>query len=258
MTVSKNEPRILLFDLETAPAKVYTFGLFKTTIGMDQIIEPPRILCWSARWKGAPGKTVKFDSEHVSSTKDFLTGMRDLLDEADVVVGYNSDSFDVPWVNEQFMYNGIDLPSPYSKVDLYKVNKRAFYMPSRKLDYLALQMLNDRKVSHKGFTMWRDCMDPTSEGHEQAWRDMERYAKKDTYLLDPLFDMLRPFIRELNYGLFSLKEFSCTGCGSQRLQARGFRYTSAGKFQRYQCLDCFSWSTDPKRVSTTALRPLSA
>lgn len=248
--------KILHFDLETAPALAYTFGLFKTTIGIDQIVEPPRILCWSARWHGTKGKTVMFDSEHVSSHKDMIQGMRDLLDEADVVVGYNSDSFDVPWMNEQIMTHGIALPSPFIQVDLYKINKSAFYMPSRKLDWLALQLMDERKVSHTGFMMWKNCLNPDSPDHESSWKLMETYAKKDTLLLEPLYNLLQPFIRNVNIGLFTATEFACTHCGSKNLVARGFRYTSASKFQRYICKDCGCWSTDPKRIGTTALRPM--
>jgi hypothetical protein len=236
---------------------VYSFGLWNVNIGLDQIIEGPRILCWSARWLGAPGKTVKFNSEVKSDPITMLTQLRDLMDEADVVVGYNSDSFDIPWVNEQLMENGLELPSPFISVDLYKLNKRFLKMPSRKLDYMSWKLLEDRKVKHQGFAMWAACMDPSSPDFAKAWRDMEKYAKQDTYLLEPLFIKMRPFIRNVNYGLFADKNFACTHCGSTALQARGFRYTTAGKFQRYQCNDCGGWSTDPTRIDTTALRPLN-
>lgn len=251
-------PRILLFDLETAPMAVYTFSLFKPMIGMDQIIKPPRVMCWSARWVGTKSKTaVMFNSEHQTDPVTMLTELRDLLDEADVVVGYNSDSFDIPWVNEQLMIHGISLPSPYMMVDLYKLNKRHLRMPSRKLDYMALDLMGERKVQHRGFMLWVDCMGEDGPVKDKAWKEMEKYAKKDTLLLEPLLEIMRPFIRSINYGLFSDSDFVCTHCGSRNLQARGFRTTTAGKFQRYQCQDCGCWSTDPKRVATTALRPLS-
>ncbi len=249
-------PKVLLFDLETAPMQVYTFSLWEPRIGMDQIITPPRIMCWSARWAGTRGKTVMFDSEK-NNPAGFLTGLRDLMDEADVVVGYNSDSFDIPWTNEQFITAGIELPSPYIKVDLYKIAKRYLKMPSRKLDYLALDLLGERKVKHEGFSLWKKCMDPDHPDYEKAWRDMERYAKKDTLLLDPLFAALKPYITSVNFGLHAKHDFACTHCGSQNLQARGYAYTTAGKFQRYQCTDCGAWSKDPKRIEGTALRPMA-
>ena len=250
-------PKILYFDLETAPILAYTFSLFKPVIGMDQIVESPRIICWSARWHGTKGKKVLFNSEHQSSTVEMLTELRDLLDEADVVVGYNSDGFDIPWTTEQFLINGVELPSPYLTVDLYKLNKKHLRMPSRKLDYMALDLLGQRKVANGGIRLWLQCMDPSDPDHEKAWRMMEKYAKQDTALLEPLFNIMRPFIRNVNFGHFSHHDFACTHCGSGNLQARGYSTTQAGKFQRYCCNDCGGWSKDPKRVQTTALRNMA-
>ncbi len=249
-------PKVLLFDLETAPILAYTFSLFKPIIGIDQIVEMPRILCWSARWAGTKGKKVMFMSERDGKI-EMLTALRDLLDEADVVVGYNSDGFDIPWTNEQFMSNGISLPSPYQPVDIYKLNKKHLRNPSGKLDYLVWNLLNQRKVKHQGFNMWKSCMNPDDPDYEKSWREMERYAKKDTLLLDPLYEAFKPFIRSVNAGLYVAKDFACTHCGSDHLQARGYSRTGAGVFQRYQCQECGGWSKDPKRIGTTNLRPLS-
>lgn len=251
-----SEPKILFFDLETTPLRAWTWGLFKQFIAIGQIDTGPRVMCWSARWYGTKGKAVMFDSEKNSGHKGMLESLRALLDEADVVVGYNSDNFDIPWVNEQFLTSGIPLPSPFKAIDLYKLNKKHLRMPSGKLDYMALDLLGQRKVSHNGFQLWLDCMNPESPNYERAWKTMEKYAKQDTYLLEPLFDIMRPFIRSLNFGLFSENDFVCTHCGSAKIQKRGYEYTTAGKFQRYQCTNCNSWSKDPKRLDTTALRPI--
>lgn len=248
-----SEPKILLFDLETAPLLAYTFGVWQVNIGMDQIVEQPRVLCWSARWLGTKGNAVMFNSEFRTDSTTMLQELRDLLDEADVVVGYNSDRFDVPWTNEQFMVHGIELPSPYVQVDLFKLVKKHLKFPINKLDYVSLMLLGERKVQNRGIKLWIDCMN----GDARAWKEMEKYAKKDTLLLEPLFNRLRPFVKSLNYGLFVDRDWACTHCGSENLQARGFRRTTAGKFQRYQCNDCGGWSTDPKRIATTALRPMS-
>lgn len=250
-------PKILLFDIETAPMLVYTFSLFKTTIGINQIMHPSRVICWSARWAGTKGKKVMFSSEYEADPYDMLKQMRDLLDEADVVVTYNGDSFDIPWLNEEFITMGIELPSPYQQVDLYKLNKRYLYMPSRKLDWMAWTFLAERKETHSGFQLWIDCIGPEGPARDRAWKLMKKYAMKDTLLLEPLLETMKPFVRSVNWGLYTAKLFACTHCGSDHLQARGFAYTTAGKFQRYQCVDCGSWSKDPKRVGTTALRPMA-
>ncbi len=252
-----SEPKILLFDLECAPALAWTWGLWNVTIGMGQVKEPPRVMCWSARWVGTKGKGVLFQSEKNVGHKQMLQELRDLMDEADVIVGYNSNGFDIPWTNQQFMLEDIELPSPYIKVDLFRLNKKHLRMLSGKLDWMALQLLHERKVSHAGFQMWIDCMDPESPNYKSSWKVMEKYAKQDTLLLEPLFELMRPYITSLNYGLYSDHDFACTHCGSENVIARGFATTTSGKYQRYQCKDCGSWSRDPKRIETTTLRPMA-
>ena len=248
-----SEPKILLFDLETAPLLAYSFGVWQVNIGMDQIVEQPRVLCWSARWLGTKGNKVMFNSEFQTSTTEMLQELRDLMDEADVVVGYNSDRFDVPWTTEQFLVHGIELPSPYAQVDLFKIVKKHVRFPINKLDYVSLMLMGERKVQNRGIRLWIDCMN----GDAKAWKDMEKYAKKDTLLLEPLFNILRPFIRSLNYGVYSENEVSCSHCQSQNLQMRGTRKTTASVFQRYQCNDCGGWSSGSKNIKKTALRPMS-
>ena len=44
--------KILLLDIETAPNTVYTWGLFKQNIAINQIESPGYILCWAAKWLG--------------------------------------------------------------------------------------------------------------------------------------------------------------------------------------------------------------
>lgn len=252
------EPKLLFFDIETSPILAYTFSLFKPVIGMNQIKENPRVICWSAKWNDK-GKNVQFMSEYHDGYVEMLIGMRDLLNEADIVVGYNSDRFDITWLRGEFAVNNIEAPSPYRTIDLFKVNKQNFRFPSGKLDYLALRILDDRKVAHEGFGLWMECIDPEdSPKKAAAWKRMKKYARKDTALLQPLFEALLPYIKGLNFGLYSGEEFVCTHCGSDDLQKRGYMYTNASRFQRYYCNVCGGWSSDSKRIDTTQLRPIAA
>lgn len=245
-------PRILFLDIETAPALVYTFSLFKPIIGIDQIVEPSRIICWSAKWYGQ--NKVMFDSEHKSGRTAMLEGIHALMDEADIIVGYNSNSFDIPWLEGEFVGEGMGRPSPSSYVDLYRVSKKHMKLISGKLDYLSLTLLGERKVTHEGFTLWKKCIGPDGEDKDKAWRVMEKYAKRDTALLEPLYDVLRPYISGINVALLTGEEFACPTCGSTHLQKRGFKATGAGVFQQYECQSCGAWPRDSKRVATTQLR----
>lgn len=248
-------PRVLYFDIETSPILAYTFSLWKPVIGLEQIVEEPRVLCWSAKWHH--DRRIMFDSEYHSDRDTMLKGMRDLLDQADVVVGYNSKSFDVPWMTTEFLTAGIEPPSPFQQIDLYRTNKRFLRMASGKLDYLAWRVLEERKVTHSGFRLWKDCIGPDGPAKDKAWKEMKRYALKDTALLQPLYEALRPYTEGYNMALLQGKNFGCTRCGSTNLQSRGTYKTTTSSFQRYYCSDCGGWSRAAKRIDTTELRPIT-
>jgi hypothetical protein len=44
--------KILMYDIETTPMKVYTWGLWQQNIGINQIIESTEMMCYGARFLG--------------------------------------------------------------------------------------------------------------------------------------------------------------------------------------------------------------
>lgn len=241
--------RILFFDLETAPNLVYTFNTFKTTIGMNQIVEPARVICASYQWSDQ--KKVKFVSEFHNGRREMLQILWDLFDEADVVVGYNNKGFDDAWLTSEWIAEGFTPPSPAHSVDLYQVIKRKTKFPSKKLGYVAPRLVEESKVTHSGFDLWIGCMNWDAK----SWATMKRYCVQDTALLKPLYENLLPWITtHPNLGLDSNLEHACPRCGSDDVQRRGFSRTSSSVFQRFRCNKCGGWSRSSHRVATTALR----
>jgi Predicted exonuclease len=227
--------KVLLLDIESAPHTAFVWGLFDQNISTNQVIASGGVLCWSAKWLGQRG--IMFDSVMKSKPKAMLKGIHALLDEADVVVTYNGNKFDLPMLAKEFVQHGMAPPSPYKSIDLYRTARSVFRFPSNKLDFLSQQLGIGQKVKHAGFTLWIDCMnrDP------KAWKQMERYNKQDVALLEKLYDRLRPWIRNHpNRGLYD-DGIACVTCGSQNLQRRGIQRTVNTTYARLQCNDCGSW-----------------
>ena len=65
-----------------------------------------------------------------SGKKKMLKEIHAMLDEADVVVTFNGDKFDLKILNQEFLMAGLGPASPYKSVDLYKVVKRKFRFTS--------------------------------------------------------------------------------------------------------------------------------
>jgi uncharacterized protein YprB with RNaseH-like and TPR domain len=250
-----SNPKMLFFDIETAPAEVYVFQLWKPIIGMDQIIKPSRIIAWSAQWFDK--SSVMFASEYHDGQDEMLKQLHALIDEADIIVTYNGKRFDEPWVQGEFIKAELPKTSPVNHLDLYQIAKSNMRNLSGKLDYLSLILLDERKVSHPGFKLWRDCIGPDGDAKDKAWRLMKKYAIQDTKLLKPLYERLLPYIKNHpNVALYTGEQFACPACGGTHLQKRGYHYTGASKFKRYQCMNtkCGKWSHDSRRVATTELR----
>lgn len=228
--------RILLLDIETAPNTAYVWGLFKQNISISQIVDSSNVLCWAAKWLGED--EVMFDSVVKSGRKRMLKRIHSLLDKCDAVVHYNGTRFDIPTLNKEFLEASMSPPAPYQQIDLLKTARQRFRFPSNKLDYVSRALGIGQKEKHEGFELWIKCM----EKDKAAWERMEKYNKQDVVLLEAVYPRFLPWIKNHpNKGLFS-DSIVCSSCGSQHLQRRGYNMSAVGKYQRYQCQDCGSWS----------------
>jgi DNA polymerase elongation subunit (family B) len=179
--------KILLLDIETTPMQVYTWGLWDQNISIDQIIKPTEMLCFGARW--LDGKKVIFKSVHHDGKKKMLEELHELMEEADILVGWNSAAFDHKHINREFLENGMLPPSPVKDLDLMSITKANFQFPSNKLDYVAQALGVGAKVKHSGFSLWLRCM----EGNSKAWKEMKEYQIQDVNLLVDLYYQLLPW-----------------------------------------------------------------
>ncbi len=227
--------RILLLDTETAPNTAFVWKLFKETIPLARLIESSYLLCFSAKWLGQ--SKMYFNSIHQSNMKDMLVEIHKLLDEADLVVHFNGQSFDLPVLNKEFLLHQMNPPSPYKQVDLLRVARKQFKFTSNKLDHIASELGLGNK-HETNFELWVDCMkkDPV------AWKRMEAYNKQDVKLLEMVYHRFLPWIpNHANYNLYGERGV-CPNCGSGNIQNRGIAVTKALKYQRFQCKDCGTWA----------------
>lgn len=243
MTDNFNGPRILSLDIETSPVVAHAWALFKQNIAINQIIEPPRTMCFAAKWMDR--SLVHFYSEFADGRENMVKAAHDLLDEADIVMHYNGDRFDLPRLNTEFIMAGLTPPAPYKSIDLYKVIRSCFGFQSNKLAYVTEQLGIGTKVKHEGHELWIKCL----AGDPKAWQMMRRYNKQDVRILEELYEKLRPWIKSHPHiGLYSGQEDVCPNCGSLDQERRGYALTGQGKFQRLRCKKCGTWSRASRRV----------
>jgi len=255
MTKIKTDLNLIALDIETAPALVWSFGLFNQNHGIDQIEEDPYILGFSVQRYGKPVKWYDCRDEKTMYDELFKA-----LDEADVLVGWNSDSFDVKWIEGELKLRGYPAPSPTHLVDLMKHFRRRSRFISKKLAYVSQRLLGDTKVPHQGFRdLWWPIISPkaTEEERNKAWTRMKRYGLKDTALMFPILEEVIGWIKLPVRMRSNPYEETCPNCGSTHVRRKGYRRSGNFDKQRYQCQNdgCGKWWTERVgiRISETSI-----
>jgi hypothetical protein len=175
-----------------------------------------------------------------------LEGIHGLLEEADAVVHYNGTKFDMPTLNKEFIIHKMNPPAPSKQIDLLRVVKSQFRFPSNKLDYVAQRLGLGKKKEHEGHILWVKCMN----NDRKACKTMEDYNIQDVILLEKLYNRLLPWIKSpINQNIMRDRNgFLCPTCSKPSLISKGYRYTTTGAYQRYQCKACGGYCTDTRTV----------
>jgi hypothetical protein len=226
--------KILAIDIEWKPAVAYVWKMWDENIAPDQLIDEGGLLCFSANWIGE--KKFMFYSEWDDGFDKMVDAAHELLSEADAVITYNGDKYDIPKLTGAMVLRGLVPPPPLTSIDLLKTVKKFGFVMNR-LAYIGPLLNAGRKMKHEGFQLWRSVL----EGDAQAQKRMKEYCIQDVRVLVDLYEKIKPFIKNHphlgdNYG-------ECGACGSNHVQARGWRRTKFFRIRRLQCQECGSWST---------------
>jgi hypothetical protein len=233
----------LILDIETSPISGKVWGLRNQFLGLDQIDEPTRMLSVAAKWFGG-SKTAffaAFDDDSFQQSA-MVEGIWELVNEAEVIIHYNGKSFDMRHLNREFKEQGLTEPSPYQYIDLLKVVRKKFFLPSYKLEYVLRWLGLAGKVQHNGFSMWNEIHSPDETVAQRARRLFKKYNIGDVIKTEYVYEDLMGWIDgHPNMQLFVPRgeEPVCPVCGSEKTHREGT--TARGnltRVQRHQCNDC--------------------
>jgi RNase_H superfamily len=230
-----NKPKILVLDIETKPAQAFVWRMWKVDINPEMLISPGGTICVGAKWVGDSAKHFMAEWQE-GGHKGMLKQVHELLSEADAVVTYNGDKFDLPKLNGEFILNGFKPIPPLTSIDLIKT-VRKFGFDMNRLGFIGPLLGLGDKIKHEGFSLWTKVMG----GDEKAQGRMKKYCLQDVVLTEALYKKVRPFIRNHPH-LGDTKSLACGSCGSKHTHSRGYRRTKTFRIQRIQCQDCGSWS----------------
>lgn len=256
--------KILQFDLETAPAISYTWGRWKQNIGANQVVQEGYILCWTAKFYGEEeiyqDALINYKTAFKKDPTDdrrVVASLANLMEEADIILAYNGDGFDVKWVNAQLARHRLPPMAPQKTIDPLKWCKRQFRFPSNRMDEVAKYLKIDQRKNEMTFEDWIGCM----RGEQESWTKMLDYNEQDIYVMEEVYSVLRPYVKG-HPNLVMYEEFPgdaqnrCPKCGSGILVKNGYYVTNISKFRRFLCKGCGNrqirggknlWTTDERR-----------
>jgi len=235
--------KVLLFDIETAPAEVFVWSFGEQRIHIAQEIQDWNVICWCGKWlfdDKLLGAVQTPQEARDRDDKRIVQKLWEAIDEADILIGHNLIGFDRKKANTKFLLHGLKPTSPYQTIDTLKVARREFAFLSNKLDYLCKRLGLDTKLE-TGFELWKDCL----KGNRKALEHMFEYCGQDVAILEDLYLKLRPWVKSHpNIGLYmSGTGSNCPNCGSEKVEYHSKPYyTPTGQYQSFRCQDCGAFS----------------
>lgn len=249
-------PKILTADIETLPLQTYNWSLWDEPRALDRLVKD--WACFSAAGKWMHEKKVMYkDTQHeaqASDDKELMMWLRELLDEADIVVGQNVQKFDMRKIRARMIFHGLKPFREPAIVDTMLMAREVGAFTSNKLEYLST-LTDEQKSKHSkypGFALWLGIM----ANEPGAWRECKVYNKQDVVSTEKLYLLLRPWARRLpNLAqYYAGDEARCPRCGSTHLIATDILHRGVSTYQAYACGDCGGHSRTRFTLNTKGKR----
>lgn len=237
-----NKNRILFFDIETSYNVSATWSIGrKVFIPHDMLLTPRKIMAICYMWDtDKKAKVLYWDMQQ--NDKELLKKFSRIYASANVVVGHNSDRFDIRRINDRLINHNLAPLAAVPSIDTLKLARKIGDFNSYKLDYLGQYLGYGAKIK-TDFSWWKRIVE---NNDRKVLKDMGKYGCRDVELDRKIFHRLRPYSKlPVHFGVMQGKHkwTSCRECAGSHLQKRGPYVTLNGMRQRFQCMDCGTWQT---------------
>lgn len=234
------KPQILYYDIETSPLQAWIWRPGKQVVRHGQLVEGMDkygIICVTYCWNdGKPAKCIDWGYKEQDSLQ-VVEKFDQIIKQADITIGKNSDSFDVKHLNTQRMLAGLPGMPEWAMYtdDLQKQMKKHFYLPSYTLDYFSHMLGFGGKIKME-MSDWIHIVMKTHGKGRVALQKMIDYGKKDVEDTRAIWEHCeKHFTPKFNSAILNNKKLSCRNCGSTEMHANGTRYLGTTKYQQFFC-----------------------
>jgi len=233
--------KVLFVDLETAPCLSWVWGMYEQNV--IDVKKSWYILAFAYKWQGEKKIHTKAitDFKQADPEDDYglCKKLHSLISQADLVVAHNGKRFDRRKSHARFIKHNLPPCTHIKWYDTLQLARAEFGFLSNKLNDLGAYLNIGRKLPHTGFDLWKRCM----RRERKAIKKMKAYNARDVWLLEKVFDRLKPWAKRLP----DAAEHECNSCLSTHLNRRGPVRKSKTRFQ-FVCRECGHWQV--KTVET--------
>lgn len=246
------KPRIISFDLEVSPALGYFYPPTWET-GILETVDRQKLMSFAWQVVGEKSihaknlshmETYKVDPKN---DKLLVTELHKVLSTADILLGQNSDQFDVKMANYFFILNDLEPIPPVKYIDTKKIAKRYFKFMNNTLDNLGKELGFGGKTDITYKDLWIPAY---LNGDKKAWKLMDIYCKNDVDKTTKIYLKMRGFMHSHpSLSRISGEMDSCPRCGGYNYRVKAYRTTNVSRYTQYFCNDCEGYFSD--RVAMT-------
>lgn len=241
------KPKIVSFDLEVSPALGWFYPPTYET-GILRVADRQKLMSFAWQIVGEKkitGRTL-YDMETYKTNphndKLLAEELHKVMSGADILLGQNSDNFDIKMANYFFIKNGLEPIPPTKSLDTKKIAKRYFRFANNTLDNLGEELGVGGKTKNTYKDLWVDAY---LHGDKKSWKLMNEYCKNDVRITTEIYLKMRGFMRNHpNLSRLSGDFDSCPFCGGFNYRVRAYRYTNTARYHQYSCNDCQGFFSD--------------
>ncbi len=266
----KSGPSILFFDTEIAKNLYAKFPSRRPEYtGYKDSITDWWMICWAAQWgdsKKLIGTSVLDDRRRfIENPMDdyyVIKKLYEQIKETDVIIGHNMQKFDWKKFMARVTYHKMLPIDPPKIIDTMLMAKAIAAYDSYSLSFLCRYHGLPNKVGNRGNELWNDiaiyALRRDIGKLRPCIQEMVVYCAPDVTAVKALYEFLLPYAParfRINQNLYHINGVDgCPCCKSDDLEARGYRTTAIGKYARFRCNSCGSWSQAKRSLKTVNIK----
>lgn len=172
------------------------------------------------------------------------------MSDAELLVAHYGDKFDRKYFEARLLRARLRPVPMVRQADTCLIARSKLKLSSNRLGNLAeFLQVKTGKMNKRGG--WPDWWMGVMRGCKRSLKEMSVYCAQDVQCLEECFVAMRHLFRDrdlLNDSM-GTGTWRCPACHSSRRLRRGFYYSEARKFQRYQCLRCGKWGRGTQPIA---------